>query len=84
MPPKYHNDLDLEGRDWNSVYDTSSCYDDQLYQTISKFHHKQQRNGQEKNAGQTDGRTDNTGSIKISKSSHNKMFLSLFIQVYMK
>ena len=47
MPPKYHNDLDLEGRDWNSVYDTSSCYDDQLYQTISKFHHKQQSYGPE-------------------------------------
>ena len=49
--------LDVEGSDRNFERDTWSCYDDQLYQTISKFHHKQESYDPKTNAGQTGGAT---------------------------
>ena len=42
-------DLDLKGSDQNFARDTLFCYENQLYQTISKFHHKQQSYGPEVN-----------------------------------
>ena len=58
--------------------DTSSCYDDQLYQTISKFHHYQQQSYGPKRM--RDGRTDNAATICIINT---KLLLYQLISVLM-